>query len=441
MVQALPLPVFKRHQPSPTASDTMPTPPFNTCFLISLTAKPLNRFRQPLWVGLWFGAGWLLTSGAQAQIPAAGHAPALGWQVCQAMTGEPAAQLKCFQDWAASQTLPNSQTPANSPAPEITLAPANPATGQPATPVLLLPALSTEAPDGKPIGCRNDKYSELSRFWELQRATDCDTFALRGYRPLTAGLVASNTVNRQPTSPGLGASATTAENYQRGETKLQLSVRTKIAKGLLKNGGEDDDDHDSLWVAYTQKSYWQLFNSELSRPFRTTDHEPELIYIYPHQIALPGGWNYRLSGLGLVHQSNGQSLPLSRSWNRAYLMGAAEKVLGQESSLRLQGRIWNRLRESGDDENPGIQNYIGRAELAGSWKVNNAHTVGVTLRHSLRSEGRGSASAEWMIAPSASPNYTGLRYHLQLFSGYGDSLIDYNRRRTALSFGLSLVDW
>ena len=357
------------------------------------------------------------------------------WQVCQAMAGEPAAQLKCFQDWAASQG------PANSPAPQITMAPANPATGQPAMPVLLLlPTLNTEAPDGKPIGCRNDKYSELSRFWELQRGTDCDTFALRGFRPLTAGLVASNTVNRQPTSPGVGASATTAENYQRGETKLQLSVRTKIAKGLLQSGREDDDDHDSLWVAYTQKSYWQLFNSELSRPFRTTDHEPELIYIYPHQIELPGGWNYRLSGLGLVHQSNGQTLPLSRSWNRAYLMGAAERVLGQDSSLQLQGRVWNRLRESGEDENPGIQNYIGRAELVGRWKLNNAHSVGVTLRHSLRREARGSAMAEWLIAPSASPNYTGLRYHLQLFSGYGDSLVDYNRRRTALSFGLSLVD-
>ena len=35
----------------------------------------------------------------------------------------------------------------------------------------------------------------------------------------------------------------------------------------------------------------------------------------------------------------------------------------------------------------------------------------------------------------------GLQLHTQLFSGYGDSLIDYNRRRTVLSVGLSLVDW
>ncbi len=162
-------------------------------------------------------------------------------------------------------------------------------------------------------------------------------------------------------------------------------MRTKVAKGLLKNGDNDDDDHDSVWFGYTQQSYWQLFNGAISRPFRTTDHEPEVLYIYPHQIPLAGGWNYRLSGLGLVHQSNGQSLPLSRSWNRVYLMGAAEKTLGQDSGLILQGRIWDRLKESsGNDDNPGIENYIGRAEVTGSWQINKANTVGVTLRHSLR---------------------------------------------------------
>ena len=102
-------------------------------------------------------------------------------------------------------------------------------------------------------------------------------------------------------------------DYRHAETKIQLSVRTKIAEGLIKSGNFDQDDQDPLWFGYSQQSYWQLFSSSLSRPFRTTDHEPELIYIYPHQIALPGGWNYRLSGLGLVHQSNEQSDLLSRS--------------------------------------------------------------------------------------------------------------------------------
>jgi phospholipase A1 len=389
--------------------------------------SPLNR--------LLLTAG-LLASGltqAQSAAPAvnmpANRPSSLGWQACQAIKDDASAQLACFQQWAASQL------PANTPPASLTTAPANPATGAPATQILLLPSLNTDAPDGKPIGCRNTQYSELSRVWELQRGTDCDTFAIRGYRPISLAVVMSGGVN----SPA-GTASTLPYNH--AETKIQLSVRTKIAKGLLKSGDSDEDDQDSLWFGYSQQSYWQLFNKDLSRPFRTTDHEPELIYIYPHQIALPGGWNYRLSGLGLVHQSNGQSDLLSRSWNRIYLMGAAEKVLGPESSLRLQGRIWKRLHEvSVDDENPGIENYVGRAELNGTWQINKANTLGVTLRHSLHSKARGSTRIDWMMAPAASPNYTGLRYHVQLFSGYGDSLLDYNRRRNVLSLGLSLVDW
>ncbi len=383
-----------------------------------------------------FWAGLLAGGLAQAQTAPAASVPpgrpsSLGWQVCLALKNDPNAQLACFQQWA------DSQLPASMPPPSLTTAPANPATQ-----LLLLPALNTEAPDGKPNGCKNSKYSDLAKFWELQHGTDCDTFALRGYRPISLTVIASDSVNRQPSSPAAGHTAPTALPYNHTETRIQLSIRTKIAKGLLKSGPEDEDDHDSLWFGYTQKSYWQLFSAGLSRPFRNTDHEPELIYIYPHQIPLGGGWNYRLSGLGLVHQSNGQSLPLSRSWNRVYLMGAAEKILGQDSSLTLQGRVWDRLRESPEtDDNPGIENYVGRAEVTGSWQINKANTLGVTLRHSLRKDARGSARLDWTLAPTSSPGYTGLRYHVQFFSGYGDSLLDYNRKRNVLSVGLSLVDW
>ncbi len=359
-----------------------------------------------------------------------------GWQACQAMGADPAAQLACFKSWAESQL------PAGAAPPDTATAPANPQTGQPATPILLLPALATEAADGKKIGCRNTNYSELSRFWELQRGTDCDTFGLRGYRPISLMWSGSDSVNNQPSSPAAGHTATTPFNYRRNETKLQISVRTKIAKGLLASGSGDDAGSDSLWLGYTQQSYWQLFNGAVSRPFRTTDHEPELIYIYPHQIDLPGGWKYRLSGLALNHQSNGQSLPLSRSWNRVYLMGAAEKELGADSRLELQGRVWQRLNESsGNDDNPDIADYIGRAELTGFWQINRIHSLGLTLRHSLRSEARGSARLEWMKTSTSIADSASLRYHVQLFSGYGDSLIDYNRRRNVLSVGLSLVGW
>ncbi|MDB5965921.1 MAG: phospholipase [Polaromonas sp.] len=372
-----------------------------------------------------------------AATPLAAAAPTpSGWQGCRLIRSDPSAQLACFQRWADGQAAADAGTAAAA----ATAAPAATVTSaaQPAA----LPELAARPRDDRPNGCRESSYSELSKFWELQRGTDCDTFSLRGYRPTTLALVASDSVNTQPSSPVAGHTALTALPYSRAETKIQLSVRTKIAKGLLKGGAQSDEDLDSLWFGYTQQSYWQLFNGNLSRPFRTTDHEPEVVYIYPHQIPLGGGWNYRLSGVGISHQSNGQSLPLSRSWNRVYLMGAGEKTLSPTSSLSVQGRMWQRLRESsGNDDNPGIENYIGRAELAGSWRINQYNTLGVTLRHSLRREAYGSTRLDWMMAPNTSPNYTGLRYHVQFFSGYGDSLLDYNRKRNVLSVGLSLVDW
>jgi len=216
-------------------------------------------------------------------------------------------------------------------------------------------------------------------------------------------------------------------------------VRTKIAQGLLTQG--HPTLKDSLWFGYTQQSYWQLFSPEISRPFRTTDHEPELVYVYPSTLALPGGWRLRYNGLGLVHQSNGQSLPLSRSWNRYYWMAGAEL----DSRWRVQGRLWRRISESAaNDDNPGISNTIGRGELSLAWNKDLDNTLIATARHSLGSQARGSVRLEWLKALGNGPatgGHSGLRLHTQLFSGYGDSLVDYNRRRVVFSVGLSLVDF
>ena len=218
-----------------------------------------------------------------------------------------------------------------------------------------------------------------------------------------------------------------------------MSIRTKIAQGMLTPHSTDPNaPHDSLWFGYTQQSYWQLFNGPLSRPFRNTDHEPEILYVYPTTADLPGGWRVRYSGLGLVHQSNGQSLPLSRSWNRVYLMAGLEK----DNRWRVTGRVWQRLPEKYNDDNPDIVSHVGRAEVAAAWDVNPRDTLSTTVRNTLvgNTLGNGSVRLEW-LRTLGNPKTSGLRFHVQLFSGYGDSLVDYNRRRTVLGVGLSLVDF
>ena len=292
---------------------------------------------------------------AQGQLPAFADDRAL--QQCAA-THDNAARLGCYDQWAgreSSQTLSKPPTPRS------------PNTNTANTDTASTEIARTEA-------CHDSRYSALSRFWELENSTDCGTFRIRGYRPLSVSVVGSNTVNKQPSSSAANHTAAKPVDYNNTESRLQLSMRTKVAQGLF-TGGETQGK-DSLWFAYSQQSYWQVFSSQISRPFRTTDHEPELIYVYPTDVELPFDWRLRYSGVGLVHQSNGQSLPLSRSWNRLYLMAGAEL----DSRWMVQARVWKRLSENAaSDDNPGIENTIGRAELKTIWNLNQSKTRSVAL--------------------------------------------------------------
>ena len=349
----------------------------------------------------------------------------LTWQQCQQLANDKVARLACFDRWAQQQTLPAAAVPAAPPVLAETPPSVPVDASVPATRVV---SVATEA------GCRDSQYSALSRFWELEDGTDCGTFSFRGYRPLNVSFSVASHRPETPTSPAPGHTGTDIA-YQAHEMRIGLSLRTKLAQSLLTQA--DPSKKDSLWFGYSQLSTWQLFNGDISRPFRTTDHEPELIYAYPTDVRLPGGWRWRYTGLGLVHQSNGQSLPYSRSWNRVYLMGGAEL----DSRFAIAARVWQRLHEDpANDDNPDISDYIGRAEIMGRWNLDNANTVAITVRHNLRDSGRGSVRLEWLktLGDSAKSN---LRLHAQLFHGYGDTLVDYNRKRTVFSIGLSLVDF
>ena len=362
---------------------------------------------------------------------------ASNWQACTALAADSAARLACFDQWASQQAAPAAPVAATTPpASASTWVQAGVAIPPPPTEGALAPPVFEII---SPEGCRNPAHSDLSRFWELENDTDCGTFSFRGYRPITVSVAKGSSVNRQPSSMADGHTATDSVDFRTTENRIQLSVRTKIAQGLLTPEG--GTRKDSLWFGYTQQSYWQLFSPDISRPFRTTDHEPEVMYVYPTDAQLPGGWRLRYSGVGVVHQSNGQSLPLSRSWNRVYLMAGME--LGQR--WRVQARVWQRINESsGSDDNPDISDRLGRGELSAFWNYDPENTFGMSVRHPLRKNSHGgSAKLEWLqtLGKGFAGGKSNLRLHTQLFSGYGDSMIDYNRRRTVFSVGLSLVDF
>ena len=60
-----------------------------------------------------------------------------------------------------------------------------------------------------------------------------------------------------------------SENARKDEVKFQLSLAFPLWRGIL-------GPNSVLGGSYTQKSWWQLSNSEESAPFRETNYEPQL---------------------------------------------------------------------------------------------------------------------------------------------------------------------
>jgi phospholipase A1/A2 len=289
--------------------------------------------------------------------------------------------------------------------------------------------------------CKDQSKPTLMRKFGLHKSTDCPSLSLRGWRPVELSVIASDSVNTVPSSPAPSHTAAFTP-YQRHETRIQVSVRTKIASGLL-TGGSEDGKTDSLWFGYTSQSYWQIFNSPISRPFRNTDHEPEVFYVFPLNVSTQPGWHWRYGGIGLVHQSNGQGDPLSRSWNRTYLMTGMENIdpLSNRTRFTVEARAWKRASEADtDDDNPDISDNVGRGELDARWHVNPKNILGMRVRHPLKRDSNGSVHLDWYRKLSGKPN-SAMYTYIGLFRGYGDSLLDYNRKRTVLTLGLSLLDW
>ncbi|WP_233171913.1 phospholipase A [Dyella sp. ASV21] len=268
--------------------------------------------------------------------------------------------------------------------------------------------------------------SLLDSRWELAPETKLGTFNLRGYKPITVMPVfATSNQNSQPYSPNPLNRVGTPQELDNIEAKFQLSLKTKVWQGLFGDAGD-------LWVAYTQSSRWQVYNKDTSRPFRETNYEPEAILTFNTHYDI-AGWDGRLLGIGLNHESNGRSNPLSRSWNR--VMG----YIGFErDDWTVMFHPWWRVPEGGkDDNNPDISNYMGRGDvqIVHEWQ---GQEFGLMLRHSLRggSQSHGAAQFTW-----AFPIAGNLRGYMELFKGYGESMIDYNHNATYLGIGVTLLDW
>ncbi len=270
------------------------------------------------------------------------------------------------------------------------------------------------------------KGSLLDSRWELARDSKLGVFNFRAYKPVyLLPAFWSTDANETPHSPNPNNTVPGPIPVDALEAKFQLSFKTKAWENIFGDNGD-------LWMAYTQSSRWQVYSADTSRPFRETNYEPEVMLTFRNNYRI-GDWNGRLAGIGINHQSNGRADPLSRSWNRVIGMIGLDR-----DNWALTVRPWWRVKESAsEDNNSDIEDFVGRGDATLVY-VHGGHQFSVMGRHSLRGGDRshGAVQLDWGFPISNS-----LRGHVQVFDGYGESLIDYNHRATYIGLGISLLEW
>jgi phospholipase A1/A2 len=288
-------------------------------------------------------------------------------------------------------------------------------------------------------------YTTLSRQWNTRPNCGSKLYSLSPYRQNYLIFRSSNSPNNHPTS-AVFRQPVGDQHLEEQELKFQLSIKVKVAEQI----GNIAD----LWFGYSQQSNWQAFNNANIRPFRNTDYEPELILGFPLSAQASAlGFTPRLINLGLVHQSNGQRDPFERSWNRVYAqIGLDRDVDKARDRFAVLARAWYRLPETpAQDVNPDIQHYLGYGDLVFFWRHGDSN-VSALLRNNLQTQNnRGSLQLNWSIPVTRVPSLDNvnvqphidheLRFYVQFFNGFGETLLDYNHYQTTIGIGLMLTDW
>ncbi len=226
-------------------------------------------------------------------------------------------------------------------------------------------------------------------------------------------------VNNAPYQPLFDAFDEEGE-FDSVEAKFQLSFKARLWASQERDAG--------VWFAYTQQNQWQVYDTDMSSPFRETNYMPEVILNLRPGTAL-GDWRLNQLNFGINHQSNGRADPISRSWDRVDVEAGIER-----GDFALLAKAWARVDFGGEDDNPDITDYLGYGEVTGIWKPGN-QSFTATLRGNPAT-GKGAGQVTWMSPALWGP----MKAYVQVFSGYGESMIDYDWNQTTFGVGVAMND-
>jgi outer membrane phospholipase A len=185
-----------------------------------------------------------------------------------------------------------------------------------------------------------------------------------------------------------------------------------------------------FYFGYTQTSLWDL--SSESKPFRDTSYRPSFFWRWerPDYVSWIDG-----ARVGFEHESNGQGGESSRTINTVFVRPEWRWAVGR-GELEFTPKAYAYLTNG---ENPDIAEYRGyvdwrvRHDAGGQWITTAVARTGTAGKGSFLLE-LSRRTRDLKVGPVSG------YLHLQFFNGYGESILDYNVRRTSqIRVGLAIV--
>ncbi|WP_086011197.1 phospholipase A [Sphingomonas sp. PAMC 26605] len=188
------------------------------------------------------------------------------------------------------------------------------------------------------------------------------------------------------------------------------------------------DDGPRLDVAYTHTMFWAV--DRASTPVRAQGYSPEVFVDVPVSPSL-------LIGGGFREDSNGGGVTNSIDVNRLYLRAHKTFDLGDRWRLALAPMVWGYFGDQGLA--PDLDRYWGYTSLGMTLGQRDGWKLAVTGRGN---PGTGKGSAEAFLSyPLVRIDDRLPRLYLfsQFFTGYGETLVEYNRNVSHARFGIALT--
>ena len=212
--------------------------------------------------------------------------------------------------------------------------------------------------------------------------------------------------------------------------RFQLSFKYRLfdqSTGV----GRDRPWLAGIYLGYTQTSLWDL--SEKSRPFRDTSYRPSLFWKWERTDDQT--W---IDGLraGYEHESNGGGGARSRSIDTLFVRPEWRWKFADDSRLEFTPKLIGYLDKT---ENPDIERYRGYVD----WRVrydSGANWITTAVA-------RAGTAGKGSLLLDVSRRIRDLRFgpvggylHFQVFTGYGEDILDYNiRRESQIRVGFAIV--